>query len=142
MKPKGKKTIFLNAYDKDGKPNIKVLKPSQKQSGVYLIKNTADKIVYVGYSETQLYKTIYRHFQSWNDRTQRRATFPRDYKVRVILTTPARALTLEKYLINKLQPKENDLIMDITPREEAQAKQIMNDLIITYNVPDDDDYPF
>ena len=134
---KAEKTSFLSAYNDEGKPNLKVLSASLKQSGVYFVKDNKDTIVYVGYSESNLYKTIYRHFQSWNDKTQRRATFPKSYKVRIIFTTPKRAALLEKYLISKFKPKDNDLIPeDLTPKQESQAREILNDTILIYNNED------
>ncbi len=140
---KAQKTYFLSAYNDEGKPNIKLLNPKGNQSGVYFVKNNAGEIVYVGYSESNLYKTIYRHFQSWNDKTQRRATFPKSYKVRIIFTTPKRAALLEKYLISKFKPKDNDLIPeDLTPRQEKEAEGILNDITIVYNNLPDEDYNF
>jgi excinuclease UvrABC nuclease subunit len=109
-KNKSFKTSFLSAYNEQGKPNIRSLDASKKQSGVYFIKNTQDEIVYVGFSSTQLYKTVYRHFQKWTDvvKTNPRYTYPKTYKVRIIFTTPERAATLEKYLIKKLKPRDNN----------------------------------
>ena len=120
---KAKKTNFLSAYDKDGKPNLKLLSASKKQSGVYFVKDTADKIVYVGYSKTQLYKTIYRHFQSWKDNTQRRATFPRDYKVRIIFTTPERAALIEKFLITQIRPQDNEILYKENELKKYEAEK-------------------
>ena len=130
-------TSFLSAYNSEGKPNLKVLSASIKQSGVYFIKDTQDKIVYVGYSATNLYKTIYRHFQEWNDKKQRRFVYPRTYKVRIIFTTPTRAALLEKYLITKMEPRDNNLIYEnLTPKQEEQAKSTLNDTITIYNNED------
>ena len=142
MKPKATKTVFLHAYNDSGKPNLKMLSASKKQSGVYFIKDTAGKIVYVGYSSTQLYKTIYRHFQEWNDKKQKRYIYPRTYKVRIIFTTPARAALLEKYLINKFMPQDNEIFYDITPAQEEQANKILVDIPIIYNTDEEDYNPF
>jgi hypothetical protein len=88
------------------------------QSGVYFIKsNRSGKIVYVGQSQTQLKKTIYRHFQAWTDRSRRtgkhfeRKTYPNryGYMIRFIKCTPAQALRLEMYYIQKLKPRDNPL---------------------------------
>ena len=85
-----------------------------KKSGVYLIKKN-NKVVYIGESHTNnLYKTLYRHFQSWVDSTQKRVVFKNDkssgkIKVRVILTTKSQAIRLQVYLIKKLKPDRNDL---------------------------------
>ena len=80
-----------------------------KQSGVYLIKDSGNnKVVYCGHSKTQLYKTIYRHFQQWNDRQQERIVFDKKgFQIRIILCTPSQCIRLETYLINKLKPKYN-----------------------------------
>jgi excinuclease UvrABC nuclease subunit len=85
-------------------------KPSKySKPGTYLIKSkqTGD-IIYVGYSATNLYKTLYRHFQTWNDSAQNRFVYDRNkYTVRVILTIPTRAAQLEKALILKYKPRDN-----------------------------------
>lgn len=109
---KNYKTSFLHAYDSNGKPNIKSLDYKKKQSGVYFIKNNKEEIVYVGFSSTNLYKTIYRHFQTWNDNRpnevkEKRYVYPKEYKVRILFTTPEKATILEKYLIKKMQPRDN-----------------------------------
>lgn len=107
---------FCNPY-KDGKTNIPHLRYDKPQSGVYFIKSDrTDKIVYIGFSEANLYKTIYRHFQEWTDisRTVKtRFTYAKfGYQVRVIFTTPARAALLEKYLILRMKPRDNGLKYD------------------------------
>ncbi len=96
-------------YTPDGKTNFRY---TSSKSGVYLIYKN-DKIVYVGFSGADLYKTMYRHFQSWTDNTQRRVTYNAKrknspYTVRVVLTSPVRASKLEKELIKKHKPKDND----------------------------------
>lgn len=90
------------AYYKD-KPRFKL----RNRAGAYIIFNNT-KPVYVGYSGTDVYKALYRHFQSWNDTTQIRNTYQKNYNVRVIYTnTPKQAATLERLLINKYEPKDN-----------------------------------
>lgn len=81
------------------------------RSGVYLIKEN-DKLVYVGYSGTNLYRTMYRHFESWTHRSQEVITYAdkmsrKRYTVRVILCTPAQAARLERALIIKHEPRDN-----------------------------------
>ena len=78
-----------------------------KKSGVYVIKKN-NKVVYVGESHTNnLYRTLYRHFQRWNDKVpQKRVTFKNDrssgkIKIRVIITTKSQAVRLQKYLIKQ-----------------------------------------
>jgi len=94
----------LNPPYKNGKPFY-----TAKQPGVYLIYKNS-QLVYVGFSSYNVYKTMYRHFQRWNDPTQVRVIYnPNEpgIKVRVIYTTAARSKKLEKALILKYQPKDN-----------------------------------
>jgi len=94
----------LNPPYKNGKPFY-----TAKQPGVYLIYKNS-QLVYVGFSSYNVYKTMYRHFQRWNDPTQVRVIYnPNDpgIKVRVIYTTAARSKKLEKALILKYAPKDN-----------------------------------
>jgi excinuclease UvrABC nuclease subunit len=96
---------FRNPY-KNNKTNLPGL---TKKSGVYVIKEN-DKIVYIGYSESNLYKTLYRHFQSWNHPFQEVITYAgkrKNYSVRVVLCSPAKAARLERALIMKHQPRDN-----------------------------------
>ena len=70
-----KKSRFKPPYQKGEKkttfPNLR------GKSGVYIVKNKAGQIVYVGHSASDLYKTMYRHFQSWHDPKQIRVTYPK-----------------------------------------------------------------
>jgi excinuclease UvrABC nuclease subunit len=79
--------------------------------GVYMIYK-GKKLLYVGFSGSNLYKTMYRHFQSWNDPTQIRVTYdPFKIKVCVIYTeTAEEADILEKALILKYKPKDNPIL--------------------------------
>lgn len=87
------------------------LKGTQGKSGCYIIKENG-KIVYVGYSGSNLYKTITRHFQDWNDRSQDRITYDvskyrKKYTIRIVFASPTKAKQLEKDLILKYQPRDN-----------------------------------
>lgn len=82
------------------------------RSGVYIIKE-AGKIVYVGSSQANLYKTMYRHFEKWNHRSQPVVSYKdqlteQKYTVRVILCTGPQAIKLERALIIKHQPRDNE----------------------------------
>ena len=102
--PTGKKSKLFPAYT-DNRPTF----TKRGESGIYLIYDIDKNLKYVGYSESDLYKALYRHFQSWVDRTQRRFTYSRAHLVRVILTTPHRAHLLEKFLIQKMKPADGIL---------------------------------
>ena len=91
-------------YHANGKTKFNI----QNRPGVYMIYKN-DVLKYIGYSGTNLYKTLYRHFQSWKDKTQIRVTYPKfnGITVRVIYTNTAnQACNLERALIVKLKPKD------------------------------------
>lgn len=111
-----KRTKLLKPYKPDGKTTF----PARKQRGVYLIYRVPlfgeAKLRYIGFSGSDVYKALYRHFQVWNDRQarlgqrQERVTYspPGSYRVRVVYTrTKAEASELERALIIKHQPPDN-----------------------------------
>lgn len=105
-----KKFKFLPPYAAPGKTNFPA---TQNRSGVYLIKEN-NKLVYVGMSGRNLYKTLYRHFETWEHKQQEVTTYKtrlnrHKYTVRVILCTPGQAARLERLLILKYNPRDNDL---------------------------------
>ena len=119
-----KKYRFIKPYLDDGKTN---LRETIEKSGVYLIHKKGDvKPVYVGMSGTNLYKTILRHFQSWEDK-QTRVTYPKQgYLVRVVTCTPLQAAKLERALIVKYKPKDNpnkydNYMLDLTDKKAIQV---------------------
>ena len=65
-------------------------------------------------SATDVYKTMYRHFQAWHDRQQaQRVTYKSNlkysnYTVRIIYCTSKQAYSLERALIIKHKPRDND----------------------------------
>lgn len=99
----------IPVYREDGKTNIAHL---SKKKGVYFIYE-GSKLVYIGHSRYNLYKTILRHFQEWKDQAQpTRVTYVRKklrnkYSVKVYLTTAADAPILEEKLILKHRPRDN-----------------------------------
>lgn len=107
-----KKIKWLTPYDDKGRANFLF---TTGKAGVYFIQEN-NKITYVGYSGYNLYKTMYRHFQQWNHRTQIVVSYKNktrnNYKVRVILCTPNQAQRLELYFINKLKPRDNSNMID------------------------------
>jgi hypothetical protein len=157
------KTHWFAPYGKKNgiyKPNLKLLS-NQFKTGVYFIRNKkTTKILYVGFSGYNLYKTIYRHFQSWNDRTQYRATFDKknsDFQIQIIFCKPKQAQRLEEYFIKKYKEigqatynnyqyttKENTIITDsknsnVTDIETG--KQII-DIVTLAPDQNTDDMPF
>ena len=101
---------FLPPYKKDGKTNFP---ETMNRTGVYLIKENG-KIVYVGFSGYNLYKTMYRHFQRWRHKTQEVVSYrddmkSKDYTVRIVFCTTKQAAALEKALIKKHRPRDNEM---------------------------------
>ena len=97
-------------------------------SGVYLIRERGvfrRPVIYVGSSETNLYRTLYRHFQTWNDRRQERYTYSQNkYEVKVVLCPPKMALRLEARYIKALQPRDNkDKLEKLTNREREEEEK-------------------
>lgn len=100
---------FIQPYQGSGKTSYR---ESQNRSGVYLIKENGS-LVYVGYSGTNIYRTMYRHFQRWNHRQQEVVTYhhlmkENRYTVRLIYCTIKQAAALEKALIIKHRPRDNE----------------------------------
>lgn len=120
-------------YNAHGKTNFRY---TSGKSGVYLIYRDA-KIVYIGSSKSDVYKTMYRHFQSWDDPTQIRVTFKkqlqrRKFMCRVVLCTPLQAERLERALIVKHKPKYNTfkyLLFDETATEKRAVSKVVKDFI-------------
>ena len=103
---------YLKRKNAKGKMVRKTTLPfiTKAQCGVYIIRSKrSKKILYVGYSGSQLYKTLYRHFQDWRKSSQYRAEYrnPDQYEVMVILTRSCiNAGNLEQFYINKLEPRD------------------------------------
>ena len=142
------KTKFIEPYKKVGdkyKTNLDFLCNKCHNSGVYFIKsNRTGEIIYIGYSAGNLYKTVYRHFQNWNDKQQERFVYSKTgYTVRVILASPARAALLEKYLIQKFRPSDNELKYNhyLSEAQIARASEIVEN-IPTVSIKDLEDPPF
>ena len=123
------KTRFLPVYI-DGKPNAGLIRSNIKRPGVYIIKVAGD-IRYIGYSAKNVYKTLLRHFQAWDDPYQVRITYPKSSNVtaRVVYTnTGKQAQKLEKALILKLNPPDNpnkykSYQLDLTDQTEWENYQ-------------------
>lgn len=135
-----KASKFFYPYFKKGKALKCSLDHSKvkDRTGVYLIKQN-EKIVYVGYSIGSLYKTIYRHFQSWNDKAQERKVYDKTgVKIRVFFCTPKQADRLETFFIQKLKPRDNkqtyqsEIVLNVS---ETFKKLTDDDIIV-------DDYAF
>lgn len=92
-------------YNEKGKTNFNL----RHKPGVYLIYKH-NTLLYVGFSRTDVYKSLYRHLQDWTDERQQRITYKNlgGIKVRVIYTsTGAKAKRLEGALILKHKPPHN-----------------------------------
>lgn len=126
--PKGLGSLKVSSFKKvyiNNKlnPNLK-LSPNKNQKGVYILRKNG-KIVYIGYSGSNLYKTFTRHFQSWNDPRQVRITFNKNDRVsaRIVYTSTAKqAWNLEKALIKKYKPTENPQQYEAAPITTGQEE--------------------
>jgi hypothetical protein len=138
----------IKPYNEKGKPTFK----KRNVKGVYIIRNKKD-ILYIGYSGTDLYKTMYRHFQKWNDKSQIRIEYKNtnNLKIDIILTsTKLQASRLEKALIIKHKPKDNPeqywLTFDTDDKEQEIYKEYLyknwNVKKVKDNKTNADEYPF
>lgn len=136
--------FFPPYYEKNDVDHCTLKTTFQTESGVYFLKNKEGEITYIGSSKTNLYKTIYRHFQDWSSSTQKRVTYGKySHTLRIILTTPTQSLRVETYLLNKHVPKDNTIITKLGIKEKANYKDlkfksftpIAKDEIIDENAP-------
>ena len=141
-KPRLAKSRFLKPYNTDGSTNMAFCK---SKAGVYLIKNETGDIVYIGFSATNLYKTVLRHFQSWDDNKQVRVSYPykHTFTVRVVLTTPGRAEKLERALIVELKPKDNpDKLRKYTPTKSEYELEAEYQKSLARSIEEMEEAPF
>lgn len=117
---------WMPPYQPDGSTTFP---ESKNRTGVYLIREH-QTVVYVGFSGYNLYKTMYRHFQSWKDKTQQRVTYDGknpDITVRLIYCSRVQADRLEKYLISRYDPRDNInryQTVDYSPREVDRIAEV------------------
>lgn len=138
----------ITPYNDKGKPTFK----KRNVKGVYIIRHKKE-ILYIGYSGTDLYKTMYRHFQKWNDKSQIRIEYnnTNNLKIDIILTsTKLQASRLEKALIIKYKPKDNPeqywLNFDTDDKEQEIYKEYLyknwNVKKVKQNKTDEEKHPF
>lgn len=104
----------MKIYNADGSTNITHL---VNKKGTYKIfyKNQK-KAVYIGFSNSNLYKTILRHFQTWSNGTrdgQQTLSFvdkgqnKQSFYLTYMISTGKKAAAREKRQIQKEKPKYN-----------------------------------
>jgi len=116
-----KKYKSFPPYLASGKTTFPAIK---EKPGVYQIFESG-KLVYIGFSSNNLYRTLYRHFQRWNHRGQDVVSYEtrmkrHNYTIRVTLCTPLQALKLERLLIKKYKPRDNSNqyeLYELTPSD-------------------------
>jgi excinuclease UvrABC nuclease subunit len=117
-----KKSKKILIYNPNGSTNVSSV---IGKTGVYIIYSSEGKIQYIGHSRSDLYKTLTRHFQVWNDgiNKQYRAKFSKTegYKTRLILCPSSKCLLLEEALINKYKPPYNQQITLLFPKGKKAA---------------------
>lgn len=115
--------------------------PLRDLPGVYLIYQ-ASSLVYVGYSGSDVYKALYRHFEEWNDRFSTRGpriTYDRDAcKVRVIYCNrPEQAAELERALILTRRPADNPDKLELYEVTD-EGRDLANDALSSDLLPVDE----
>jgi hypothetical protein len=131
------------------KPNLR-LGSKKFNTGVYFIKNAeTNEIVYIGFSQSNLHRTLYRHFQKWNDKQQERIIFnKRNHKIKIIFCSASKALKFEKILIQRYKPRFNkfqyDLNFEINKNKPAyvEAEEDLRDIVTAKPGEDENDLPF
>jgi len=118
-----KKYKSFPPYLANGKTTFPAIKD---KAGVYQIFE-GGKLVYIGFSGTNLYKTLYRHFEAWRHRSQPVITYidkmkRNAYTVRVTLCTASQALRLERLLIKKYKPRDNSNQYEIYDLTAADSR--------------------
>ncbi|MDD3739136.1 MAG: hypothetical protein PHP31_07580 [Lentimicrobiaceae bacterium] len=129
-----KKYKYYKPYNKSGKTTFK---DTQNKKGVYLIKEN-NKVVYIGHSTYNLYKTMYRHFQKWSHKQQQVISYndrmnSKNYTVRIVLTNTAKqAQALERALIIKYRPRDNEIKYSsfLQPAEKLIVENYEKELVI------------
>lgn len=120
---------------KNSRPTFK----TRRRPGVYMIYVNGT-LRYVGFSRYDVYRTMYRHFQSWQDSRQIRIIYPRhpEVKIRVIYTnTPKQAATLERALRIKYQPTDNpQQLLNVEPTRQEERIYDEFNKIYTYDGTD------
>jgi hypothetical protein len=142
------KSKFQEPFETRNNRNYSTLIFGRGKPGVYLIKRD-NKIVYVGFSASDVEKACLRHFYNYNDsHRQKRVFYPNKegITVRITLTTAARAAKLEKALIIKLKPKDNpDKLqgyLGIIPKSCEQVLAEYEDSQVSTNKVMDEEAPF
>ena len=131
-----KRTKFLPPYKKEGQKYKTTFADAKGKSGVYFIKENG-KLVYIGYSSTNIYKTLYRHFQHWTHPLQYVVSYAgkmkhNKYTVSVCYCTPKQAVTLERNFIIKLRPRDCDIKYK-NYTETASEKAYKGKTVDTFN---------
>ena len=99
---------------KEGRQIADWVKALKDKSGVYLIREKSDwiifsgDVVYIGESHTnRLYSTLLRHFQHWTGKTAGATFAASKVEVAVVRCPANRALTLQNALIEEYRPRLN-----------------------------------
>jgi hypothetical protein len=121
--------------------------------GIYIIFDLNGNAKYIGMSSNNLYRTMYRHFQSWADRTQIRIVYnPEKVKIAVCYCTDVEKIyKLEKALIIKYRDKTkldnpNQYRSEESDKKATNVLNEYNDLqtnpVIKADEEDNYEYPF
>ena len=122
--------------------------------GVYIIFDLYGNAKYIGMSENNLYRTMYRHFQDWRASQQIRITYnPEKVKIAVTYCTDIQKIyDLETALIIKYRDKgklDNPNQYKEKTKNEPYVKGILEEYynvntnpVIQADAKDNEEYPF
>lgn len=122
---------------KDGKRN-RVFRPFSGKPGVYIIKED-DVIVYVGMSQSDVVKAMYRHFYFWGpdyrQPNHRRITYldldAHKYECTMFDVSQSEAVSIERGIIVSLRPRDNfdrfEGYLDELQRSQNEQPVVEND---------------
>lgn len=117
-------------------------KVSESETGVYLIRSKrSKKIHYIGFSSTNLYKTLYRHFQIQNDRDGRqpRTNYQKNgYEIKIIEIAGKYAGELEAYLRSTIKPLDDRAKYGMLPDQYYKKRKTR----LTIDENDTEEIPF
>lgn len=137
-------------YAANGSTNFRY---TSEKPGVYMIYRN-ERLVYIGYSGNNLYRTMYRHFQRWSCKkcnlkwigiSYYSQMSSHKFTVRVCLTnTATQAANLEKALILKYQPADNkDKLQNYAPTKAIDTiEQWFDEAPAKTNTEIEDEVPF
>ena len=141
---------FKNPYLASGRCSYRYIE--YNKPGVYIILRNWE-IVYVGMSESNVYRAFYRHFQKWSNASRHRyfgerKTYDRNdgssYMGVITLLDREVVRDIESDLIQRYKPIDNGQKIQYTKYQEYMKSKKLDDdcFVADKGVKDDNDVPF